>query len=133
MADFDWIRIGMSAAVGAVSGVLSAIATAYKFGRDGVRKEQSVKDDYDAKIDGLREEVRREVAAIKESSTEARDLLVDQFKETLDGLRRQFDAHQLVTEKEFLRKGEFKDFRDEYREDQRRTDDKLDKLLGMKS
>ena len=133
MADFDWMRIGMNAAVGAVSGVLSAIDTAYKFGRDGVRKEQAVKDDYDGKIDGLREEVRREVAAIKESSNEARDLLVDQFKETLDGLRRQFDAHQLATEKEFLRKGEFKDFRDEYRDDQRRTDDKLDKLLGMKS
>lgn len=131
--------MALTAAFGLVSGVASAIGTAWHFGRRSAKKEadareegRAIKDDYDGKVAKLREEVRKEMAAHAEKVEAGNNLLVTQFTETLNGLRRQQDEMRVYIEKRFLPKDDFRDWLKEYREDQRRTDTKLDRLLGMK-
>lgn len=57
--------------------------------------------------------------AIEKSSEARMNLLVEQFTESFAGIRRQIDEHRFYTERDFLRKEDFKDFREEYREDMR--------------
>lgn len=128
----EWLDVGLKAGISLVSGLAGAFIGVWKWGRSSALAEQAVKDELRSEITALREEVRRDMADHRTSSDESREALVDQFKETLEGMRRQFDKHQLDTERDFLRKGEFQAFREEYRQDQRRTDDKLDRLLGAK-
>lgn len=125
----DWSHIAVQVAIAVVSGIGSAIVTAWKLGRDGARAEQAVKDDYNGKIATNREEVRKEMASHVQKADETSDLLVSQFKESFDGIRRQHDEYKLDSERRFFLKDDFRDFLKEYREDQRRTDVKLDRLL----
>lgn len=118
-AETDWIRIAVDAAIGLGSGAASLLASAVHYGRRGAKREQKVKDDYDLKIGGLRDEVRSDMTRIEKSTNESRETLVGQFKESFDGIRRQFDEHRFSTEKDFMRKEDFRDFREEYREDMR--------------
>lgn len=126
MADADWVRIAVDGAIGLASGLAGMIMGAFRFGRQSVEKERNVKDDYSSQIRLLRDEVRRDMASLEKLGDESRDLLVDQFKETLEGLRRQFDDHKFYTEKDFMKKDDFKDFMKEYREDMR----ELKKTIG---
>lgn len=96
----------------------------WRWGRNSAKDEQAVKDDYDGKIRALRDEMRAETKAADDRN----ELLVAQFKETLDGIRRQMDQNTLDTEKYFLRKEDFKEFREEYRQNTRRIFEKLDSL-----
>lgn len=91
----------------------------YRAGRKSAEHEQTVKDDYSTQIDGLREEMRSDMTSLERGMTSARDLLADQFKEAFNGIRRQIDEHRLHTEEKFVRKDDFKEFRDEYRDDMR--------------
>lgn len=127
--DLDWTRIAAEAGIAIASGVGTAFYTVWKWGRGGAKAEQAVKDDYNAKIRDLREEVRKEMAGQSEKADEGMDLLVSQFKESFDGIRRQHDEYKLDSERRFFLKDDFRDFLKEYREDQRRTDVKLDRLL----
>ncbi len=108
LTDGDWPRTLLEAAGSLVSGFFGLMVGVWRAGRNSATKEQAVRDDYDAKI-----------AANAKSSDARLDLLVDQFKESFDGIRRQFDDHKFYTEKDFLKKEDFKSFRDEYREDMR--------------
>lgn len=60
------------------------------------------------------------------------DQVTDAFDETLKGLRQKINDVELEGVRGFVAKPEFNDFREEYRQDQRRTDDKLDRLLGSR-
>jgi hypothetical protein len=131
MADFDWTRIAAEAGIAAFSAVGGAVLTAWKWGRGSAKEEQSIKDDYDAKITGLREEVRKDMASLEKTTIQSRDMLVDQFKESFEGIRRQFDEHKFYTEKDFVRKDDFKEFREEHREDLRDIKKSLDGVKGM--
>lgn len=131
-AETDWIRIGLDAGIGIVSGAVGMISGAFRSGRRSAKNEQNVKEDYTGKIAALREETRTAMATHVADSEDRTDLLVDQFKESFDGIRRQIDDHRLHTETRFLAKDDFRDFIKEYRDDQRRTDVKLDRLLGAK-
>lgn len=100
----------------------------WRWGRNSAKEEQAVKDDYTGKIIAVREEVRTAMTAFAKDADNRNDALIDQFKETLDGLRRQMDQNTLDTEKFFLRKEDFKEFREEYRQNTRRIFEKLDSL-----
>src|SRR3954463_9403508 len=125
MAEWDWGRIAVEAAGVAASGVAGAIAGAWKWGRKSAQHEHKVKNDYEGKIAAVRDEVRTDMASFEKTANVAREDLVDQFQESFSGLRRQIDEHRFYTEKDFMKKEDFRDFLKEYREDQRRTDDKL--------
>lgn len=85
-----------------------------------------MKDDYDSKIRVLGDEMRKAMADHERASEGRVDLLVEQFQESFNGLRRQIDNDRLYTEREFMRKEDFRDFRDEYREDMREIKEKID-------
>lgn len=118
-AETDWFHIAVNGAIALGSGLVTALGIAFRSGRQGARAEQSVKDDYDAKFTALREKVSSEMAAHAEKADAGNDLLVSQFKESFEGIRRQHDDHKLDVERRFLLKDDFRDFREEYREDMR--------------
>lgn len=119
MAGGEWIDIAVKAILALAGGVGGLFIGVWKWGRSTATAEQAVKDDYDAKIAKLRDDMRTAMATHATNSEARTDLLVEQFKETFDGIRRQIDEHRYYTEKDFLKKEDFKDFREEYREDMR--------------
>ncbi len=119
MAEADWVRLGLEAGASLLSGIGGLIVGAWKWGRNSVRAEQAVKDDYNSKIRALREEMMKAMATQAQKSTDGSDMLVSQFKESFEGMRRQIDEHRFYTEKDFVKKEDFKDFREEYRDDMR--------------
>lgn len=118
MSDW-WQNLGLQGAFSLVSGAIGWGMGIWKSGRKSALKEQAVKDDYTAKVSDLREEVRTAMTAFAKDANNRNDALVDQFKESFEGLRRQIDEHKFYTEKDFMKKEDFRDFRDEYREDMR--------------
>lgn len=128
MPDLDWGKVVFEAGTYVVSSVVGLGVGIWKWGRKSAADEQKIKDDYNAKIDDLREQMRASHAEYEKAATARNDLLVEQFKESFEGIRRQIDTNQLETEKRFLPKDDFKDFREEYRQDMRRIFDKLDNL-----
>lgn len=111
----EWIDIAVKVGLALSSGVAGGLYSVWQWGRSSAQAEQAVKD----QITTLREEVRKEMTTQATKSEARTDLLVEQFKETFDGIRRQIDEHRYYTEKDFLKKEDFKDFREEYREDMR--------------
>src|SRR6266403_1913128 len=57
------------------------------------------------------------------------DRVTDVFDETLKGLRQKINDVELETERRFLPKGDFDDFRNEYREDMRDLKDSIAKMI----
>jgi len=129
---FDWTRLAAEAGIAIASGVGTAFYTVWKWGRGGAKAEQAIKDDYTAKIEAQGKELRGMIAGIEKAADERLNALVDQFKESFDGMRRQMDQNLLDAERRFLSNERFDHFYEEYRKDQRRTDDKLERLLGMR-
>lgn len=124
----EWIDIAIKAGIalsGAIGGLFIGI---WKWGWSSGKAEAAG----DAKISVLREEMRTAMASHAKTVDAKTELLVGQFRESFEGIRRQIDQNLLDAERRFLPKGEFDRFLDEYRDDQRRTDDKLDRLLGAR-
>lgn len=119
MVETEWGKLAIDAGTSLVSGLVGLIIGAWKWGRNSVQAEQAVKDDYNSKIRALREEVRTSMSTQAQKSSDANDLLVSQFKESFEGMRRQIDEHRFYTERDFVKKEDFKDFREEYRDDMR--------------
>lgn len=130
MADYDWGRVAIEAFAGAASGLSGLIIGAWRWGRSSAETEQSIRDDYDGKINALREHVRVQMAEYEKQATARMDLLLGQIRETLEGLRRQMDELRYHNEHYFLPKNDFDKFRIEYREDTQRISDKLDALIA---
>lgn len=128
MADWNWEHLAVEAGVSLLSGVGGLILGVWRWGRNSAKHERKVEDDYNAKIDKLRDDMNISHQAYEKAATARNDLLVEQFKESFDGIRRQIDENKLDTEKHFLRKEDFGDFRKEYREDIRAIFEKLDRL-----
>lgn len=115
MAGGEWVDVSIKAGISLVSGLGGLLIGVWRWGRSSALAEQSVAN----QIAALREEVRNEMATHIKKMDDSRETLVDQFKESFDGMRRQIDEHRYYTEKDFLKKEDFKDFREEYREDMR--------------
>lgn len=116
-----------------LSGFGGLLIGSWRWGRRSAQHDQRVKDDYTKRIDDLREHMRTSMASYEKGADARNDLLVEQFKESFDGIRRQIDENRLDTEKRFLPKDDFRDFREEYREDIRTIFDKLDRIPRAKS
>ena len=100
MTGGEWIEIALKAGIALAGGVGGLFFGVWKWGRSSAKAEQAVKN----QITVLREEVRKEMAAQVTKSEAKTDLLVEQFKESFDGIRRQIDEHRYYTEKDFLKK-----------------------------
>lgn len=119
MTEWDWAKLAFQIGTYALSSAVGLGVGLWRAGRKSAESEQAVKDDYTAKIHALREETRTHMATHASKVEDGSDLLVSQFKESFEGLRRQHDDHKLDIEKRFMLKDDFKDFRDEYRDDMR--------------
>jgi tRNA splicing ligase len=115
MAGGEWIEAAIKAAFALSGGIGGLFIGVWKWGRSSAKAEQAVKN----QITALREEVRKEMAAHVRKIEDGHDDLVNHFEESFNGIRRQFDEHKYYTEKDFMKKEDFKDFREEYREDMR--------------
>jgi len=115
----EWGKLAIEVGISLVSGISGLIVGAWRWGRSSAEAEQAVKEDYDTKISALRDETRTAMVSHVQKSDARNDLLVEQFKESFEGIRRQIDDHRLHTETRFLPKDDFRDFREEYREDMR--------------
>jgi hypothetical protein len=104
----DWFQIATQTAASLLSAIGGLIVGAWRWGRQTALQELHTREDYDAKI-----------AKAKATAEGRLDMLVGQFKETFAGLRRAIDDDRLHTEQNFVRKDDFKDFREEYRDDMR--------------
>lgn len=104
MADLEWAH-AIAAMVGAGLGVVSGIFTAgWRAGRIEARLKLSF----------------QEAISVSEKRIEDKvDQATSSFDETLKGLRQKINDVELDAEKRFLLKGDFNDFREEYRDDMR--------------
>lgn len=115
--EWDWHQLAFQSGTSLLSGIGGLLFGVWKWGRKSAKDERSVKDDYETQIRALGKEMRTDMAAYAQKTDAGNDLLVSQFKESFEGIRRQHDEHKLDVEKRFLPKDDFKDFREEYRED----------------
>jgi hypothetical protein len=115
VAGVEWIEIALKAGIALSGGIGGLFIGIWKWGRSSAKAEQAVKN----QITALREEVRKEMAAHVQKIEDGHDDLVNHFEESFNGIRRQIDEHRYYTEKDFMKKDDFKNFREEYREDMR--------------
>lgn len=133
MADYDWGRIAVEGIGGVFSAAAGLIVGVWKLGRNSAVTRQAIRDDYDRKINALRDETRAQMAQAEKEASARMDLLLGQIRETLEGIRRQMDELRYHNEHYFLPKEAFEKFRTEYREDNQRIDEKLDRILKRKA
>jgi hypothetical protein len=124
----DWVRTTLSVIASLLSGAIGMIAGVWRAGRASAKREQAVKDDYIMRIAAMEKEMKSDIVAHEKASEDRLDLLVTQFHESFNGLRRQIDQDRLNTEREFLRKDDFKDYLREFREDMREIKAKIDNI-----
>jgi len=119
----EWVHIALivagwmiGAAVGLITGTWKFASTVAKMDRD-IRKEFS---DREAR---LYEKIAGAIADREAKLSE----LAFQFDETLKALRQKINDVELSTSKYFVAKGEFDDFRSEFRVDMRDLKSKIDR------
>ena len=111
--DFDWVHMivgGISAVAGAAGGLVA-----------GIWRIAHIEHD-------LRRDFEQEVAEATHELGEKLDNLSNQFDETLKGLRQKINDVELYTEREFMSKDGFDEFRREFREDMKSLNEKLDRM-----
>lgn len=113
MADTEWARLALGAATSLLSGLGGLLVGVWRAGRKSAEHDHIVKQ----REQTLKDELMERTNEIEKASERRLDLLVEQFKESFVGLRRTIDDDRLRNEQTFLRKEDFRDFREEYRQD----------------
>jgi len=126
--DVDWPRLLLEAAGSALSALVGAGIGIWRWGRNSALAEQQVRNDYIARIESMKATLH----AAEVAHDRRIDDLVDQFKETFVGIRRQFDDGRLYTEQNFVRKDDFREMREEIRDDMRDIKVSLNELRNRK-
>lgn len=114
MVDLEWAH-AVAALLGAVGGAAGGIfAGGWRLGRIEGRITLAFK----TSISDCEKEFEAKI-----------DTIGKFYDETFKGLRQKINDVELNTERNFMSKEGFEEFRKEYREDTHRFDDKLDKIL----
>ena len=101
------------------------IGMAVKSTRAITRSETEMRTDFDAQIDNL----QRDISKIDRSASDRNDKMSREFGETVAAVRQKINDVELNSERFFVAKGDFDDFRKEYREDMR---DLKSSIAGLK-
>lgn len=128
MADggFDWAH-AISGLGGAILGVLAGIAGhLYKAGG----KEPTIRMDISSDITAAERRIEANMSAAEQRGESRIETIVNQFHDTFQALRQKINDVELDAVRNFVSKGDFEDFRKEYRDDKSRMFEKLDDLLG---
>lgn len=104
MLNLEWAHV-VFAAVGAIVGAIGGIIA-------GVWRVARIEQD-------IRKDCSQDIAEATHELAEKLNDVSGQFDETLKGLRQKINDVELETVRGFVAKGDFDDFRAEYREDMR--------------
>ena len=119
MADADWLKIAVQSGAALLSGIaglfIGVWQAGHKRGKEDAAIEERLRQEISDEIGRLREELMKAIAAVADN----RELLVGQFHDSFAAIRQKVKDVELDMERRFLEKGEFDDFRKEYREDMR--------------
>jgi len=121
---FQWIDAiisGISALGGAVAGL---VAGTWRMARVEPRLELKM----EARVALMETEMREKLLSHERASVVRTEGLTEQFRESFNGMRRQIDDQRLNTEKDFVRKEDLRDFREELREDIREIKDAIKEI-----
>lgn len=136
MADLDWLKPAVDVGIALVAGLSGSWLTAYRMGRRTAKDEAGVtariegaKFEFDKKLGEQTKQLEATVRESEKNIEENVQQLTHEFGETFKAMRQKINDVELASERTFLKKGEFEDFRKEYRDNEQRKDEKLDKLL----
>lgn len=104
MVNLEWVHViigAVSAAVGAAGGLIA-----------GVWRVAHIEQD-------IRKDFSQDIAEATHELTTKMGNIAEQFDETLKGLRQKINDVELDAQRRFVDKDDFKEFRDEYRDDMR--------------
>lgn len=124
-AGFDWGHALSALGGGLVTAAGAAIGWIYKAGA----REPTLKADLQKSLADAEQRVEEKIAESQRESETKLESLVTQFHEAFSGMRQKINDVELNAQKSFVAKGDFDDFRKEYREDMR----DLKNLLSRKS
>lgn len=125
---FDWAH-AWSAFGGAIAGAIGAIGTTlYRAGG----KEPNMRLDIGNKIMAAEQRLETKIDAAERRGEDKVEGIIGQFHDSFASLRQKINDVELQTERGFVAKPDFEDFRAEYREDKNRMFEKLDRILGQK-
>jgi hypothetical protein len=135
MADWDWVKTALQAIVPLVTGTAGLFLGTWQAGKRSGKQEAELeakikadlKKETDDKIEALRNEMRTSLA----EATEGPEEFIKSIGDTFTALRTKINDVERDGLIRFLPKDDFTRFLEEYRKDQRRTDDKLEKLLAL--
>jgi len=135
MADWDWVKTALQAIVPLVTGTAGLFLGTWQAGKRSGKQEAELeakikadlKKETDDKIEALRNEMRTSLA----EATEGPEEFIKSIGDTFTALRTKIGDVERDGLIRFLPKDDFTRFLEEYRKDQRRTDDKLEKLLAL--
>lgn len=113
--NLDWLHviIGLiSGTAGAAGGLIGGVWRIAHI-------EQSIREDFQQAIARTEHEIEAKV-----------ETLVGQFQEAFAGMRQKINDVELQTEREFVSKSGFEEFRREWRADLKNLNDKLDRITA---
>src|SRR6266478_2219490 len=111
----EWVHVFLIIAGWVIGAAVGLVAGTWKLASTVSKIEKDIRRDFSDRESKLYEKIAGAIA-----DREARlGELANQFDETLKGLRQKINDVELSTIKNFVARGEFDDFRSEYREDMR--------------
>lgn len=126
--NIDWTHIVAAIGAATVGAVGTWLVKVWRAGYSAGKKDEGIRT--------LRSEFQNAmtdaIAKSEERFEEKVEELVSHFQETFQGLRQKINNVELDTERYFLRKDSFDDFRTEYRDDMRILMEKVDRLSGQR-
>jgi len=135
MADWDWVKTALQVLAPLVTGTaglfLGTWQAGKKSGKDDAERDAKIRADIKKETDKEIESLRSEMKTAVQEASDNRDLFIQQFHDTFAALRQTINDVKLENERRFLPESSFEKFLDRYEQDQRRTEDKIDKLLGL--
>jgi hypothetical protein len=91
-------------------------------------ERQKTREDFDNKLQLVQERLEERVSEAEHGIESKVETALQQMGETMRGVREKINSVELDSERRFMPKGNFDDFRKEYREDMKRIFDRLDRL-----
>lgn len=134
-ADWDWVKTAAQIIAPLVTGIaglfLGTHQAGKKKGREDAEGEARIRADINKETDDKIERLKVEMRTAVADALDNNETFIQSVGDTFTALRQKINDVEKDGLIRFLPRDDFTNFLKEYRENQRRTDDKLDKLLGL--
>src|SRR6266702_2179644 len=119
----EWVHIALIVAGWMIGAAIGLVAGTWKFAVTIAKIDKEIRKDFTDRESKLYDKIAGAIADREAKLSE----LAYQFDETLKALRQKINDVELSTSKYFVAKGEFDDFRSEFRVDMRDLKSKIDR------